>query len=237
MAPPVLTPSDNVLIVDDEQFSRVIVARFLRELGNPQITYAKDGSEALAALVTPGANYRMVISDFNMPVKNGLELLKIVRSSTGSIRYDIPFLMLTGLADQAVVGAALALDTDSFVVKPVSKVALEARILRALSEQRDLKTPQAYAEVDITAACAGLLSHEPVGTFDKNRAKKEATPANAQRLSLSSVKPGAVLADDIRAPNGELLLACGAVLSPRLLNRLRDLSSLKIPIDEIWVKL
>jgi len=236
MSAPILTPADSVLVVDDEQFCRQIVGRILRELGNPEIVFAKNGSEAIAAMMAPGADFRIIVSDFNMPVKNGLDLLKTIRTSTSFIRHDIPFVMLTGLADRAVVGAAMALDTDSFVVKPVSKAALESRINRALSEPRDLKHPKAYNEVDITEASSGLLSHDPIGQARKPDPKAPPAPANGQRMTLNAVKPGSILAQEIRGPGGELLLACGVELSPRLLARLKDLTTLKMPIDSVWVQ-
>lgn len=237
MTAPVMTESDSVLVVDDEQFSRQIVGRILRDIGNPQIVYARNGAEALAAITAPDAAFKVIVSDFNMPVMNGLELLKTIRTSTNAIRHDMPFVMLTGLADRAVVGAAMALDTDSFVVKPVSRAALESRINRALSEPRDLKSPKAYGEVDIEAATTGLLGHEPVGQPRKPEPKAEpAIPPNSQRVMLAAVKPGSILAQEIRSPTGELLLASGVPLSPRLITRLKDLSTLKINIDHVWVQ-
>ena len=236
MTAPVLTDADSVLVVDDEQFSRQIVGRILRDIGNPEIVYAKNGSEAIGAMMAPNAHFKAIVSDFNMPVKNGLELLKAIRTSTSFIRHDIPFVMLTGIADRAVVGAAMALDTDSFVVKPVSKAALESRLSRALSEPRDLKSPKEYAEIDITEATAGLLSHEPAGQARKTEHKTEAAPVNGQRLSLLAVKPGAVLAQEIRGPGGELLLASGVTLSSRLIERLKDMATLKMPIESVWVQ-
>lgn len=236
MNAPILSESDRILVVDDEQFSRQIVGRILRDIGNPEIVYAKNGSEAIGALMAPDAEFKIIVSDFNMPVKNGLELLKSIRTSTSFIRHDIPFVMLTGLADRAVVGAAMALDTDSFVVKPVSKAALESRISRALTEQRDLKSPNFYEDVDITAASAGLLSHEPAGQARRPDPKTPPAPPNGQRLGLNAVKPGSILAQEIRSPSGELLLASGVELTPRLISRLKDLATLKMPIECIWVQ-
>lgn len=235
MTEPLLTDADMVLVVDDEQFSRQIVGRILRDIGNPNVVFARNGGEAISALLAPNAKFRVIVSDFNMPVKNGLELLKFIRTSTSIIPHDIPFVMLTGLADRAVVGAAMALDTDSFVVKPVSKAALESRINRALSEPRDLKSPKTYEGVDISAASAGLLGRDPVGQPQKPAPKPNAPPPNGQKISLDAVKPGAILVEEIRAPSGELLLASGIELSPRLIARLKDLATMKMPIESVWV--
>lgn len=237
MSATLLTERDNVIVADDEPFSRQIVIRFLRDLGNPNIVVAKNGAEAIAALLAPSMICRLVISDFNMPVRSGLDLLKFIRSSTSFVRHDIPFLMLTGLSDRAVVGTAMALDVCAFVVKPVSKAALETRIASALSESRALKNPQDYAAIDVTTPVSSLLKHEPVGLVQSPPGKRNGTQGQSgRRVSLDTVQPGAVLAEEIRAPSGELLLARGAALSPRLISRLRDMVSLRIPIEALWVE-
>jgi CheY-like chemotaxis protein len=233
---PPLCEADNVLVVDDEAFCRQIVARFLRELGNPNAVVVKNGAEAVSALVAPAMNYRLVISDFNMPVKSGLELLKFIRTSTSLVPHDLPFVMLTGLADRAVVGAALALDVDAFVVKPVSKASLESRVGHALAEGRTVKPPTAYAGIDVTTPFADILKNDPLAPNPVKPAAEMATPApSGRRVRLEEVQAGAVLSQEIRAPSGELLLASGVALSPRLISRLRDMASLRIPIDAVWV--
>ena len=70
----------SVLIVDDEKFSRSIVAHLLVEMGRPRITHAGNGSEALDALGDETAKFDFVIADFNMPVMHGLEFLKAIRA-------------------------------------------------------------------------------------------------------------------------------------------------------------
>jgi CheY-like chemotaxis protein len=237
MSKPSLTGADTVLVVDDETFSRQIVVRFLRDLGSPNIVVAKNGAEAIGALVSPSASFRLIISDFNMPAKSGLELLKFIRTSTSFIPNDIPFLMLTGLADQAVVGAAMALDVDAFVVKPVSKAALESRICHSLADARTIKPPRDYANIDVTSAFSQLNKRDPAcQTPNKSSKRQNSDSPVGRRVSLDSVQPGEILAEEIRAPTGELLLASGVPLTPRLISRLRDLVSLRIPIESVWVQ-
>ncbi len=231
-----LAPSDHVLVVDDEHFSRQIVSRFLRELGNPEIHAAREGGEALGILaVVP---IRVAICDFNMPGMNGLDLLKAIRTSTSLIRADLPVVMLTGVSDRALVGAAVALDVDAFVVKPASKAVLASRLDRALADGREIKPAAAYAAVDVGVAAANLRMGEPVGLA--RRSERPGDPAvrsaGGRRVRLDAVQPGVVLADDIRASTGELLLAGGTVLTARLIGRLRDLAGMKLGIDHVWVR-
>jgi hypothetical protein len=109
------------------------------------------------------------------------------------------------------------------VVKPVSKATLSTRIAKALAEPREPKPVAQYDGVDIdTVSRALLLSHKPVGGA-KARTDR-AVIANGVKLRLEAVPVGSVLAEDIRGPDGELLLGRGALLSERFLRRLRDLS-------------
>lgn len=212
----------RVLVADDEAFSLSIIGRMLREMGCKDVLQADNGAKAFATFQAE-PKISMAIVDFNMPDLNGLQILKLIRTGKTAAARNLPVLMLTGTADGGLVSAAAALDVGAFVVKPVSKATLTTRIAKALGEQRDPKPEAQYEAVDIdTVGKALLLSHKPVGNM---RARTETgKTANGMKLRLESVPVGAVLAQDIRGPDGELLLSRGAMLSERFLRRLRDLS-------------
>ena len=222
-------PSDmldglRVLVADDEAFSLSIIGRMLREMGCKDVLAADDGAKAFAMFQSESQPpIKMAIIDFNMPDLNGLQILKLIRTGKTAAARNLPVLMLTGTADGGLVSAAAALDIGAFVVKPVSKATLTTRIAKALGEPRDAKPEPQYAAVDIdTVSKALLLSHKPVGGA-KPRTDRMNT-AHGVKLRLESVPVGAVLAQDIRGPDGELLLSRGSMLSERFLRRLRDLS-------------
>lgn len=227
--------NNAVLVVDDEKFSRSIAARHLEPL---RVVEASDGLRALQE-IQAGLDAGLVICDFNMPGMDGLKFLKSIRSGTKNVRNDIPIMMLTGSSDSALVKAALELDVDGFLIKPVSKYAVEERIKYMLTHSRDIKPPSAYADIEVDDIRERLLgSNLPVSKpEDLLQTKPEDTaPAGACKLALADVPPNSILAVDIKAPSGELLVGKGVPLSERLLRRLQDLAPLRIAPSEIWIE-
>ncbi len=214
----------RVLVADDEAFSLSIIGRMLREMGCKDVVAADSGAKAFAmfqADLPPGI--KMAIIDFNMPDMNGLQMLKLIRTGKTTAPRNLPVLMLTGTADGGLVSAAAALDIGAFVVKPVSKATLGTRIAKVMAEIREPKPVPLYDAIDIeTVSRALLLSHKPVGGAKPRTERTEAV--RGVKLRLDVVPVGSVLAEDIRGPDGELLLGRGALLSERFLRRLRDLS-------------
>lgn len=212
----------RVVVADDEQFSRAIVIRMIRDLGCRDALTASTGQEAIHHLQASTAHKTLLLSDFNMPGIDGLSLSKLIR--TGKVGpNDLPIIMLTGHADSNLVSAALALDVDSFVIKPVSVVQLANRLSRVLGEKREIGPPAAYAKIDVETIRQKIMRHEPVGLLRTSQpARKDVTLI---KLKLKDVKEGHILGEEIRAPTGERLLKAGVVLSQRYLQRLNDLSS------------
>ncbi|GGD05944.1 response regulator [Aureimonas glaciei] len=114
----------KVLIVDDQRTSRMLIRDALDQLGISQITMAVDGEEALKMLMS--APCHIIISDFNMPKVDGLQLLKAVRSYPPTKK--TPFIILTGRGDRELVQKAAALGVNNFLVKPISVPVLQKTI-------------------------------------------------------------------------------------------------------------
>ena len=214
----------RVVVADDEAFSLSIVGRMLRELGCKELLAAANGSQALEMFRVDGHRIDLAVLDFNMPEINGLQLLKAIRMGKAGVAKDLAVVMLTGSADHGLVGAALALDVDAFVVKPVSKANLGARLAKVLGEAREIKPPAAYDDVDIESVSKALLSRKPVGVIGRKGEATRTVVHNGVKLRLESVPAGSILAEDIRGPDGELLLGRGTQLTERFLRRLRELS-------------
>ena len=196
----------------------------LREMGCKDVLPADNGAKAFSMFqVETQPPIKLAIVDFNMPDLNGLQILKLIRTGKTAAARNLPVLMLTGTADGGLVSAAAALDIGAFVVKPVSKATLSTRIAKALTEPREAKPAEQYEAVDIdTVGKALLLSHKPVGGAKARPDRAETL--RGVKLRLEAVPAGSVLAEDIRGPDGELLLSRGALLSERFLRRLRDFS-------------
>jgi len=114
-----------VLAVEDQSQARKVLQMSLKELGVNQVFTADDGQEALNFLGTCGELINIVICDWNMPKLTGIDLLKQIRSADP----DIPFLMVTGRADQESVMEAKIDGVSAYIAKPYSVKELERKLL------------------------------------------------------------------------------------------------------------
>lgn len=100
------------LIVDDEQDLRELIAEFLESFGWETLT-ASDGQEAILALEQHANEVSVVITDFNMPVMNGLDFLREVRKRA----FLNPVLFFSGFGKKEHVVEALRLGASDFLDK------------------------------------------------------------------------------------------------------------------------
>lgn len=116
----------KVLLVDDSLFMRRIVRGLLINIGVGKILEARDGVEALEIIRTE--NPDVVLLDWEMPLLNGAEVVRIVRSPGFFPKPDLPIIMLTAHAETGRIAAAVKLGATDFLCKPVSAKALLERL-------------------------------------------------------------------------------------------------------------
>lgn len=116
----------NFLVVDDFSTMRRIVRNLLKELGYTHVEEAEDGAEALDKLQT--GHFQFVVSDWNMPNLDGLEMLKRIRASD-ALKH-LPVLMVTAEAKKENIIAAAQAGASGYVVKPFSAATLEEKLDR-----------------------------------------------------------------------------------------------------------
>jgi len=104
----------KILVVDDFSTMRRIVKNVLKQLGFENIEEAEDGVQALAKLKAGG--YGFMVSDWNMPNMDGLQLLKEVRKDPQLS--NLPVLMVTAEAEKTMVITAIQAGVNNYVVKP-----------------------------------------------------------------------------------------------------------------------
>jgi len=114
----------KILLVDDFSTMRRIIKNLLRQLGYSNIFEADDGTTALAKLKEE--KFDFVISDWNMPKMEGIELLKAVRADENL--KDISFLMVTAEAEKERVVEAVKAGVNNYVVKPFTAETLREKI-------------------------------------------------------------------------------------------------------------
>jgi CheY-like chemotaxis protein len=126
----------NVLVVDDSQFMRKLVRNLLVNIGVKNIYEAADGIAGLDAIRTVEPD--LVILDWEMPLLNGPELVRIVRSPGVFPTPDLPIIMLSAHGERWRVVEAVRLGVNEYLVKPVSAKALLDRIVSILAIPRPI---------------------------------------------------------------------------------------------------
>lgn len=112
------------LVVDDFTTMRRIVRNLLKELGFNNVEEAEDGADALTKLRTGAFDF--VVSDWNMPNMDGLQLLQAIRAD-GSLG-TLPVLMVTAEAKKENIIAAAQAGASGYVVKPFTAATLEEKL-------------------------------------------------------------------------------------------------------------
>ena len=118
------------LIVDDFSTMRRSVRGLLKEMGCLHTAEAEDGSVALSML--RANRFDFVVSDINMPVMNGFELLKAIKADE-ALRH-LPVLMVTAEARKEDIVLAAQSGAAGYIVKPFSKAILEDKVQRILNK-------------------------------------------------------------------------------------------------------
>jgi two-component system, chemotaxis family, chemotaxis protein CheY len=112
------------LVVDDSLTMRRIVINTLKTIGYADVVEACDGKDAMAKLLSEGADF--LITDWNMPEMNGLELVKWVR---GTPQFGaMPILMVTTRGNKEDVIEAMKMRVNNYIVKPFTAPGLKEKI-------------------------------------------------------------------------------------------------------------
>ena len=115
----------KILIVDDSSTMRRIIGNVVQQLGVAKDDFdeAEDGVVAWK-LFQENDNYDVVLTDWNMPNMNGLELVKTLRS----VNKTIPIVMITTEGGKGEVITALKAGVNNYIVKPFSAEILKEKL-------------------------------------------------------------------------------------------------------------
>lgn len=127
-----MSDSNNMkfLVVDDFSTMRRIIRNLLKELGYNNVDEAEDGSIGLAKLKRESFDF--VVSDWNMPVMDGLQLLQAVRADANLSH--LPVLMVTAEAKKENILAAAQAGASGYIVKPFTAATLDEKITKILEK-------------------------------------------------------------------------------------------------------
>lgn len=116
------------LIVDDSPTMLRIIRNALQEIGHNEVVEAEDGEEAMEMLEETSPDF--VITDWNMPNMNGVDLAKNIR---GHPQYsNLPILMVTTRGMKEDVKTAMQAEVNNYIVKPFESDVLEEKVNHCL---------------------------------------------------------------------------------------------------------
>lgn len=118
----------RVLVVDDDQLICELINAFLRASGIHQINFANNGLKAIEVMYDANPIYDLVLCDWNMPTKSGIDVHNAMRAAE---RYmGTVFMLVTAVTEAKQIRAAIDGGVDDYVVKPLEQDKLIKKIAR-----------------------------------------------------------------------------------------------------------
>jgi two-component system, chemotaxis family, chemotaxis protein CheY len=142
----------EILLADGNAYMRRLTRNMLMNLGAKAVIEAADGPATLEAMRQGDPD--ILLLDWDMPLLNGMEVMRIVRSPGNFPCPSIPVIMLTSHASQSIVTQALRAGVHEFLIKPTSPKALYDRLTSIVLKPRpmmkvgELFVPQPRHQLD-----------------------------------------------------------------------------------------
>jgi len=114
----------KILIIDDFATLRMSLRSILEQLGYSEIDEAEEGQEAIGKLKEK--DYDLIISDIDMPLMNGFELLNHIKKDDNL--KNIPIIFITAEAEREKIVEAIKAGLDAYITKPFSISTLQQKI-------------------------------------------------------------------------------------------------------------
>ncbi len=122
----------KLLVVDDSSTMRRIIKNTLSRLGYEDVLEGEDGVQGWN-MMNDNPDIGMLITDWNMPEMNGLELVKKVRADARFV--DLPIIMVTTEGGKAEVITALKAGVNNYIVKPFTPQVLKEKLAAVLGTE------------------------------------------------------------------------------------------------------
>ncbi len=152
----------TALVVDDQELMRSVTVNQLRAMGWGKVLSAKNGADGLKLM--RANRVEAVLSDWNMPVMNGVEFLRAVRAEPRWQR--LPFLMITSETERGRIQDVITSGVSGLLVKPYNATALRDRLERALHHEPVAPRPA----IQMSSAISGTTDSGPdVATLPPTR--------------------------------------------------------------------
>lgn len=132
----------TILIVDDNQHMRGILKELLSAAGVSDIKEASDPLEAFEYMKSSFVDLLLV--DLAMPLMDGVEFTRMVRTNENSPNHFLPIIMITGHSERSRVNAARDAGVNEFLVKPVTAKGLMERLSLIVNRPRNFVKSKQY---------------------------------------------------------------------------------------------
>ena len=133
----------TVLIVDDDKTIRDIIMQNLRGIGFQRFLHAANGVEGFKQMEKPENNVSLVLCDWDMPLADGLTLLRAIRGN--DLYKETPFIMVTAQQTQErlKISQAAKYKVDAYIVKPFQAETLRKKVVQVLFGAKDEQSQSA----------------------------------------------------------------------------------------------
>jgi len=118
----------SCLVVEDSPMMRQLLVLALSRLRSLRITEADDGVDGLRKLAT--GRFDIILTDINMPIMDGLKLVKRVRSDPA--HKDVPIIIITTESSEEDRRRALQLGANAYITKPIQAPQVIAKVRELL---------------------------------------------------------------------------------------------------------
>ena len=180
----------KILVVDDEQVARRLIEKTLTRLGH-DVILADNGESAWTKIQEEPI--RCVVTDWNMPLMNGLQLIKKIRSTTLP-GYVYTILVTSNNKDENIIKGLYA-GADDYLTKPFNPTELEARVAvgeRMLALEDGLVQANNQLEkLAMVDSLTGLLNRRAIYRFARGeleRARRVSEPISVIFLDIDQFK-------------------------------------------------
>jgi two-component system, chemotaxis family, chemotaxis protein CheY len=136
----------SILIVEDNQHMRQLIAQVLKTMGVMEIYQADGAQRGLAIIRTQKPD--IIITDWLMEPMDGLEFTRAIRNDPHSPARLTPIILMTGYSAQSRVTQARDMGVTEFLVKPFTAESLAKRLAHVINQPRDFIAAPKFAGPD-----------------------------------------------------------------------------------------
>jgi len=123
--------SKKLLVAEDNENLRRLLVKMIKKMGYENVHEAENGEEAWEYLRLNPVD--LILTDWEMPIMSGVELLEKIRSSKSDELKDVPVLMITVVDKKEKILEALKLKISGYIIKPFSMKIVEEKIATSLA--------------------------------------------------------------------------------------------------------